>query len=599
MGKKPSENSFDYIIIGAGTAGGIIAKKLTDDHYTSVLVLEAGINMTKELSNPNVVTALTNATDNKQSYNVATILEQQIGRQLIAQSGRVIGGSSEHNAMLAVRGSRDLYDEWARLVGNQWSYDSIRSLFKKNETYTGVTQDPEERGFNGPIFVRQQMIPNQGVIQTLAQATSEVFQIPIVEDYNTGIRDCTFFKSQFTQKAKNESFVRSSTATGYLNRYVVTQGNEFKSDELGVNGRKLMILAKTTVNKILFKEHKGVQIAVGVEFIKDGVSKVMYANKGIIVSAGNFSSVILQRSGIGKPEDLAKAGIKTLIDSPNVGHNFQTHFYAGMGVRVETGRLLQVLGADPNQPLLFGAFKKQDNPTGGRRLQLLGLPVPEFVPVQDVLKNGWQFDPTQPNNIMSIAILNVNPRSRGTVLIAHSDPEAYPTIDMNPLADNDDLNFAIDKYIETYNMIVRARQLDPVGIYEVVYPDESIFQLPNEQEKRTILAAHVRASYTDFTHYGGQCKMGRTIEEGVVDGFLNVFGTRNLKVADLSVAPILPDGNPSTGAQMIGLNAVRFIRNYDKFHELEDFESSDSSDFESSDSSGYESIDSSDFESSS
>ncbi|CRK84674.1 GMC family oxidoreductase [Neobacillus massiliamazoniensis] len=570
------KNNFDYIVIGAGTAGGIIAKKLSDDHRTSVLVLETGTNMTKELSSPNVVVALTNATNNRQSFNVTTILEQQLGRQLITESGRAIGGSSEHNAMLAVRGSRDFYDEWARQVGNQWSYDNIRSLFKKNETYTGGSQEPQERGFNGPIFVRQQIIPNQGLIQTLTQATSDVFDIPIVEDYNTGIRDCTFFKSQFTQKAESESFIRSSTATGYLNSHIVTQGNEFNSDEFGVNGRKLVIFAKTTVNKILFKRHKGFQIAVGVEFIKNGVSEVMNARKGIVISAGQFSSVILQRSGIGRPDDLAKAGIATLVDSPNVGHNFQTQFYVGMGVRVETGRILQVLGTDPNQPSTLGAFKKQDNPKGGRRLQLLGFPVPVFVPVQDVLINGWQFDDTKPSNVMSIAISNLNPTSRGTILIGHSDPEAYPTIDLNPLADNDDLNYMVDKYIETYNMVVRARQLDPGGIYEVVYPNESIFQLADE-EKRTILAAYVRASYTNFAHFGCQCKMGQVIEEGVVDGFLNVFGTKNLKIADLSIAPILPDGNTSTGAQMIGLNAVRFIRNDEKFDEESSDESSDES----------------------
>ena len=103
---------------------------------------------------------------------------------------------------------------------------------------------------------------------------------------------------------ENNNLVRSSTATGYLNEDIVTQGNQFQADEFGVDKRKLIILAKTTVNKILFHQKKGIQIAVGVEFIKDGVSQTMFARKGIIVSAGQFSSVILQRSGIGKTDDL-------------------------------------------------------------------------------------------------------------------------------------------------------------------------------------------------------------------------------------------------------------------------------------------------------
>ena len=243
--KKP----FDYIVIGAGTAGGVIAKELTDDKRTSVLVLEAGTNLTNELSSPSRPTSSALSTDNRFSFNILSKTQPTINSQLRLASGRAIGGSSEHNAMYAVRGSRNLYDEWADLVGSQWSYKNIRSLFKKNETYTGKTQEPNERGTKGPIFVRQQIIPKNGLTTILAKATSDVLDIPIVEDYNTGIRDCTFFKSQFLNKEVDGKFVRSSTATGYLNKNIVTQGDEFDPDEFGVNGRKLVILTKTTVKK--------------------------------------------------------------------------------------------------------------------------------------------------------------------------------------------------------------------------------------------------------------------------------------------------------------------------------------------------------------
>lgn len=562
MSRKTNKNVFDYIVIGAGTTGGIIAKKLSDDHPTSVLLLEAGTNMTEQFSDPNLFVALGNSTNNKFSFNVATRIQQNIARQLITSSGRAIGGSSEHNAMYAVRGSSDLYNAWAKLVENKaWSYKSILSLFIENETYTGKTQSTQKRGDDGPIFVRQQNIPDHGLIQTLTKATSEVFNIPIEKDYNTGIRDVTSLKGQFTQKEENGILVRSSTATGYLNDQIVTQGNEFHSDEFGIGKRKLTILAKTTVNKILFKKKKSFRVAVGVEFIKNGVTQKMFARKGIIVSAGQFSSVILQRSGIGKTDDLVKAGITPLVESPQVGYNFQTHFYVGMGVRVETSRLRQVMDADSNQPLTLKAFKKVNNPTGGRRLQLLGAPNPLFIPSQLVAINGWEFNEKNKSNIMSIGIVDVNPRSRGTVMVAHSEPEAYPSLDLNPLSNLDDLNFMIDQYIETYKMIVKARELDKDGIYEVIYPDESIFKLDDENEKRAKIAAFVRASYSIFTHFGGQCKMAKDIKNGVVNAFLDVFDTKNLKVADLSIAPILPDGNTSMPAQMIGLNAVRFIQN--------------------------------------
>ncbi|MEH7336248.1 GMC family oxidoreductase [Neobacillus drentensis] len=555
-----TNNTFDYIVIGAGTAGGVIAKKLTDDKITSVLLLEPGTNMIKELSSPSGATSGILATDNRHSFNIMTNAEPTIGnQQLRVSSGRAIGGSSEHNAMYAVRGSRRLYNEWAELIGSQWSYNKVRSLFKKNETYTGETEESEERGSKGPIFVRQQNIPEDGLTVTLANATSEVLKIPIVEDYNTGIRDCTFYKSQFLNKEVNGHYVRSSTATGYLNEKIVTQGNEFHPDEYGVRGRELIILTKTTVNKILFKEAGRFQVAVGVEFVKNGKTSIARATKGVIVSAGNFSSVILQRSGIGNPEDLAKAGITTLIDSPNVGHNFQSHFTVGMGVEVETERLLELMSADPDNPFPLGAFKGE-NKWGGRRLQLYGSPTPSFIPTSEVLANHWGFDPTKKSNIMSIGIFDLNPKSRGKILAAHSDPEAYPSIDLNPLGDPDDLDFMVEQYLETYRIMKKARKLDPDGIYKVVYPPEKVFKMDDKEERRKQLEGYVKASYRNLAHFGGQCKMGNSILTGVVDEYLNVFGTKKLKVADLSISPILPDGNTSMPAQMIGLNAARFIQ---------------------------------------
>lgn len=232
------KNTFDYIVIGAGTARGVVAKKLTDDKSTSVIVLEPGTNMVKELSSPSGAVSGILASDNRHSFNMLSNAEPSIGnQQLRISSGRAIGGSSEHNAIYAVRGSRELYDEWVQLVGSQWSYNNVSSLFIKNETYTEKTQESEERGRRGPIFVKQQSIPKDGLTVTLARAASDVLNIPIVEGYNTGIRDCTFFKSQFLNKEVNGKFVRSSTATGYLGSNIVTQGNEFHPDEVGVGNR--------------------------------------------------------------------------------------------------------------------------------------------------------------------------------------------------------------------------------------------------------------------------------------------------------------------------------------------------------------------------
>lgn len=563
--KKGHKNSvFDYIVIGAGTAGGIVAKKLTDDPKTSVLVLESGINSTAQLSGASVLDAINLHSDNKFASNLVSRLEFSVLRQLLTVNGRVIGGSSEVNEMYAVRGSKALYNEWAALTDEpQWSYDQVRSLFIQNETYTGLTQRPKSRGRKGPIFVRQQHIPSNGLIQTLADAAANVLGIKNVKDYNTGVRDCTFYKSQFIQKEVGNTITRSSTATGYLNESIVTQGDEFHPDEFGVGKRKLAIFGKTTVNKILFKKKKGQMIAIGVQYVRNGISQKSFARKGVIVSAGFFSSVILQRSGIGKSDDLLNAGIRPLIKNPNVGYHLQTQAYAGLGVEVETSQIIPVVGADPNQPIILGAFvaENKDNLEEGRRLQILGAPAPLFLPSSDVNRNEWGLDLNKQNNVMSFGLIDLNPRSKGTIMASHSDPEAPPSFSFNPLQPTtNDLDFLVDQYIHMYNIIQEARSNNS-GIKDVVYPPEEVFQIADEAEKRRQLGDFVRASYSNFFHYGGQCKMGKSVQDGVVNGRLDVFGTTNLKVADLSIAPILPDGNTCLAAQMIGLNAVRFIQN--------------------------------------
>lgn len=577
--KKGKKNVFDYIVIGAGTAGGVIAKELTDDKKTSVLVLEPGINSTAQLSDPSVLNAIIQVSDNKFAFNLLSKLESSVGRQLVTVNGRVIGGSSEVNEMYAVRGSKELYDEWVALSGEPlWSYDQVRSLFIQNETYTGLTQSPNERGRHGPIFVRQQHIPPSGLIQSLADATANVLGIENVEDYNTGIRDCTFYKSQFLQKEVGNTITRSSTATGYLNESIVTQGDEFHPDEFGVGKRKLTIFGKTTANKILFKKKKCQMIASGVQYVRNGISQEAFARKGVIVSAGFSSSLILQRSGIGKSSDLLNAGITPLIENPNVGYNLQTQAYAGLAVEVETAQILPVVGDDPNQPIILGAFtaENKDNVGEGRRLQILGAPAPLFIPASDIASNGWELDlVNKPINVMSFGLIDLNPRSKGTIMASHSDPEALPSFSFNPLQQaTNDLDFLVDQYINMYNIIQEAR-VNNSGIKAVVYPPEEVFQITDEAEKRRQLSDFVRASYTNFYHYGGQCKMGKSVCDGVVNGQLDVFGTTNLKVADLSVAPILPDGNTSLAAQMIGLNAVRFIQNNPCSYVLDDDELED------------------------
>ncbi|SFS42042.1 GMC family oxidoreductase [Marininema halotolerans] len=549
----------DYIIIGAGTAGGALAKKLTDNPSTSVLVLEAGTNLTTETINPALLFTYKNFTNNRFLYNIFSPESPVIDRQLAYWSGRLIGGSSQINAMYAVRGSRALYDRWAQRVGPQWSYNRLLPLFKEMETYTGKTQNPFQRGRHGPLYVRQENLPNKGTIANVfTTAIHNVTGAPIVEDYNTGISQCTFTKSQLTQRQVGNLFLRSSTATAYLNRNIVTQSNPFNPIERGIR-RQLLIFGKSTVNKVLLRKRKGKIVATGVQFVQNGHSQTAFARKGVIVSAGIWSPIVLQRSGIGGRQDLLRAGIKPIVVNENVGRNMQSQYRIAMGIEVETSRLLQVNNADPVAPYVFGAFLNKRKNTS-RKLQLFSLPRAILIPQEEVKLNNWDFNSAKPTNVMSIALVNLDPGRENSAIVAHSDPEAYPEVRFNPLQNQAEVAFVVQSYLEVYRVLQEARKLDPGGIYKAVFPPEKVFQINDPVEKSKQLLQYANASLCSFYHYAGQCRMSRSKATGVVDQNLNVYGVNHLKVVDLSVAPIIPDGNTCIPSIMIGLKAFQIIK---------------------------------------
>ena len=582
---KKKCKKFDYIIVGAGTAGAVLAKLLTDDFETSVLLLEAGTNLSADplVTDPNFATALGMSSDSKYTFHHVTNLESPINIQSIIAGGRQWGGSSSHNFFYSIRGSPAYWNALATLVGDDaWNYDNISPFWIQNETYTGTSQSPAQRGNSGPFFIRQSVFPPNGTIANLlADALNTVTGIPIVDDYNVALDESISIKTQYNQKETGpNTFIRQSTATAYLNNTIVTQGSETVISNRGVAGRKLCVSSKSTVDKVILSKRKRCDEcckchsdnkfkAKGVSYIKKGKCKTAKARKGVILSAYFNSANILQRSGIGRNSDLSPLGIPTLVNNPNVGHGFQTHVGTSFLIQSNSDIVLPIL-AEPGLAFTHARIENIGGPELYPRLQMLNVAVPFVSPVV-AIPNGWQVDPNSPLNIVTLILNNSNPKSRGSTVISHCDVEADPTVKIAMFTDtdgpsatfsSDDVDFLVKSLQFAYSVVLQMRIDTPAKTFNVIYPNESLFLMagPNPGGAQyDALYKFVLANPINFLHYAGSTIMATSAADGVVDSNLNVFGVDNLKVADVGILPILPDANTSIPAIAIGHRAFNTI----------------------------------------
>jgi len=571
---------YDYIIVGAGTVGATLAKLLTDDNTTSVLLLEAGVDLTADpnSTSPSFGVAVNTSSNNKYSFQYSTILETPTNSQSIIIGGREWGGSSEHNYFYSIRGSPEYWNNLSITVNDpNWNYNNISPFFIKNETYTGATQSPNERGTDGPLFIRQSVFPSTGTIANkLANALSTTTGIPIIEDYNVAITESISVKGQYNQKeiAPN-TFIRQSSATAYLNSNIVTPGSDIKIDSYGIGGRKLHVSSKSTVNKIIItkkcnSDNYNNYEAKGVIYNKNGKCKHVYAKKGVILCAYFNSATILQRSGIGKMTDLELLGIQTLIDNTNVGYNLQSHVASPFLLQSNSESILPILFSEPALSFTHARIANVAGPEPYPGIQLLSIPVP-FIPPTIAIPKEWNVDPTAPLNYVTTVIVNTNPKSRGSIIISHSDPSSIPTCKLGYFTDTDgpsstypsgDANLLVKALQLMYATVVQMRLDSPTNTFNVLYPDESIFLLsgPNPGgDQYHALYNFVLANPINFAHFGGTTRMAISATDGVIDSNLNVFGVDNLKIADIGILPNLSDGNTSIPAFAIAYRAFHIL----------------------------------------
>jgi choline dehydrogenase len=435
--------------------------------------------------------------------------------------------------MQVVRGTPGIYNQWAAISGNSlWSYNSLLPMMLALENYTPcmTTANSSQRGTGGPISVTQTapVTSSDPFGEQLHTSTGTPF-LPDINDYTEGLIGISAYQMFATASSPCSPAQRSFSSREFLPSSVVTPT---AMGGTGTGKRLLRIASNAYVNKIIFKGNK----AVGVKFIYNNQpNKMLKAwGKKIILCAGSVNSpAILQRSGIGDPAVLGPLGIKVRVNNPNVGANLLNQ-YGGGAIALTTTNASPFLQAFLNgstiTPLPTGFVYPNDMT---RRIQI------------DAFQAG-------PGVVEMFAFL-LEPNSRGTVQIVDTNPLVAPNINLNMYSDGSVLTTGTDANLTVAAYYLIAQAVGGTG--NMIFPSAAQYATP-----QSLLAAAMTASgITAESLIVATARMGTSQDNGVVDGNLNVFGVKNLMIADASVIPVLPDGNICYGVYMIALGAAQIL----------------------------------------
>lgn len=525
---------FDFVIVGAGSAGCALANRLSANPSYSVALVEAGppdrnpwihipVGYFRTMGNP------------KSDWMYVTQPDQGIaGRAISWPRGRVLGGSSSINGLLYVRGQPQDYDHWAQLGCTGWSWDSVLPLFKRSETWTGEHTN-DVRGTDGPLSVQNSRLTRE-VVDTWLDA-AETAGYRRTPDYNGEDQEGVGY-FQLTMKGGR----RCSSAVAYL--------------KPAKNRANLTILTDTQTEKVLFEDDR----AVGIRVKRGADFQTIRARKEVILSAGAIGSPqILMLSGIGDPDELTPHGIEVRTALPGVGKNLQDHLQARPVYKTD----LSTINTEANNIFKQGmmamqyALTQRGPMTMAASLGTGFLKTEEHLETPDIQFHIQPWSADKPSDgphkfsAFTASVLQLRPESAGHLSLKSARMEDHPDIHPNYLSTDLDCR-TIVKGIQIARKIA---QTDPLKshITEEHAPGADV---AFDDEAATLDWAR-RTSVTIY-HPTGTCKMGID-DKAVVDPRLRVKGIQGLRVADASIMPQIVSGNTNAPCIMIGEKAADLI----------------------------------------
>ena len=529
-------DAFDTIIIGAGSAGCVLADRLTEDGDKKILVLEAGGKDRNWLiSVPLGVAKIWSG----ETYNWSYQSEPEPyadNRSIFHPRGKVVGGSSSINMMAYVRGNRGDYDRWRQKGMTGWSYEEVLPYFKRAEIFE--SGGDAYHGGDGRLGTRQSTSDDPAF--AAFKKAGEEMGYPINSDFNGKTQDGFTHSQSSIRKGR-----RSSAAEAYLRPALKRGGVKLESN--------------VHVTRILFDGKR----AVGVEVLQGGQKREIRCNDEVIVSGGAINSPqILMLSGIGPAEHLRDMGIEVLIDQPGIGADLQDHaaiayeFAARQPTGYQNNLRLDRLAMSMIQAYLFGTGFAA-TPPGGMTAFVKSAPEKDLPDIQLFARNGTylvrEWFPgfrSKAKDGFTLRACHLRPESRGSITLASNDPKAPPRILNNFLQAHEDRR-VLRECVKIMRMIARSKAFSHLA-GEDVLPSADV-QSDDE------IDAYVRANLATVYHPIGTCRIGAD-PASVVDLDFKLRGAEGLRVVDASVMPDLVGGNINAPVMMMAEKASDIIR---------------------------------------